>query len=68
MDHDAGTHFHIRWHDGSTARIDWEPFPSRDEAERLAKKLAKTSETFQVVEESDASCPKCEMFRRGKNL
>jgi hypothetical protein len=61
----GGTHLHVQWIHGDTSNIDWEPFETSEEAARLAKLLAQQSEKYQIVEEFDESCPRCEIFRRG---
>ena len=62
MDGTIAPHFHIRWIIGGTSRTDWEAFESRDEAERMAKRLITPSETYQI-DEFDNSCQRCAMFR-----
>jgi len=48
-------HFHIRW---SGAKLDWEPFPTQEKAERQAKELVRPGETF-TVEQFNGDCPRC---------
>ena len=62
MDGTIAPHFHIRWIIGDTSRTDWEAFESRDEAERMAKRLVTLSETY-AIDEFDNSCKRCAMFR-----
>lgn len=62
MDGTTAPHFHIRWIIGDTSRTDWEPFASRDEAERMAKRLITPSEAY-AIDEFDNSCKRCAMFR-----
>lgn len=52
-------HFHIRW---SGANLDWEVFPTQQEAEREAKELMHPGEMF-TVEQFDGDCPKCREMR-----
>jgi hypothetical protein len=48
-------HYHIRWADG---KLDWEAFPSEDEAKVSAKQLMRPDETY-VIEQLDGDCPRC---------
>ena len=60
MDHNAKSrttdHFHIRW--PGVARLDWEPFRTRQEAEARAKELARPGELY-VIEEFREECTRC---------
>jgi hypothetical protein len=49
-------HFHIRW--TGVARLDWEPFGAREEAESRAKELVRPGELF-AVEKYDETCKRC---------
>lgn len=62
MDRSATPHFHIRWIIGDRSRTDWEPFANRAEAERMAKRLITTADTYTIVE-FDASCEQCALFQ-----
>ncbi len=57
MNENSATHFHIHWTIGDTSRMDWEPFSTRDEAERLAKRIARASESYRI-QEFDQFCPR----------
>jgi hypothetical protein len=50
------THYHIRW--STTARLDWQPFGTRAEAEAGAKEWARFGETY-TIEEFDENCIRC---------
>jgi hypothetical protein len=52
-------HFHIRW---SGAKLDWEVFPTQEEAEHQAKELMRPGEKF-TVEQFDGDCPRCREMR-----
>jgi hypothetical protein len=52
-------HFHIRW--STASALDWEPFSSRAEAEKAAKRLARPHESYRI-EERRGSCGRCAMF------
>jgi hypothetical protein len=52
--------YHIRW---SAAKLDWEAFHTKDEAEYQAKELARPGENF-TVEQFDGDCPRCASFRK----
>lgn len=67
MDANTAPHFHIRWILGDTSRTDWEAFASRDEAEKMAKRLITPTETY-AIDEFDGSCERCAMFRLEKNI
>jgi hypothetical protein len=53
-------HFHIRW---SGAKLDWEVFPTPEEAERQAHELKLPGETF-TIEQFDGNCPQCSEIRK----
>ena len=55
-------HFHIRW---SGAKLDWEVFPTQEEAERQAKELVLPGEKF-TVEQFDGNCPRCREVRKAR--
>ena len=57
------THFHIRW--SGIARLDWESFPTREQAEVRAKELARSGEVFKI-EEFDEKCERCQSM--GKSV
>lgn len=44
-------HFHIRW----PKKLDWKPFPTREEAVALAEQIKKPYESY-VIEERDDRC------------
>ena len=48
-------HYHIRW---SGAKLDWEAFKTRTEAEVRARELARSDEEF-TIEQFDGNCPRC---------
>jgi len=53
------THYHIQWSDSS---LDWKPFPTKEEAENLARQIKKSNETFVIVER-DRECERCKALR-----
>lgn len=59
MDSQPQAHFHIRWDSG---RIDWEPFNSREEADRRAKEIVLTREIYSI-DEFDSKCQLCKAWR-----
>jgi hypothetical protein len=50
------THFHIHWSGKET--LDWEPFNTREEAERRAAEIVQRDEEY-TVEEHGQDCPQC---------
>ncbi len=46
-------HYHIRW-----SKLDWKPFPTREEAIKVAKQIKKPDESY-VIEERDDRCERC---------
>ena len=58
-------HFHIRW--SSKAQLDWKPFPTREEAEELAKILVRPDETY-AIEELNGNCPRCAASKMGERI
>jgi hypothetical protein len=65
--HGNTAHFHIRWIHGETSTTDWEPYPSRDEAETMAKLLKTPSESY-VVDEFYDPCGRCAVFRLSREI
>lgn len=55
MEH-SRVHYHIHWSGKTT--LDWERFATKADAERSAKELARSGETY-TVEEHGESCPQC---------
>src|ERR1700719_4394351 len=51
------THFHIRW--SGVARLDWERFATREQAEARAKELVRPGEIFKI-EEFRKECERCQ--------
>lgn len=49
-------HFRICWSD---SMLDWEAFPTREEATARANELVRPGETY-VIAEVDGTCPRCE--------
>ena len=49
------THYHIRW---TNSELDWEAFPTRDEAETEAERLKRLDESY-TIEELDGDCQRC---------
>jgi len=49
-------HHHIRW---SSGRLDWERFSTVEQAEKSARQLMRSGETFLVEEHDDVSCEQC---------
>ena len=48
-------HYHIRW---SNSKLDWESFPTVEEAQAQAEQLARVGESY-VLELLDGDCPRC---------
>jgi len=59
-----GDHYHILWSD---SRLDWKPFPTREEAEELAGRIKKPNETYVIVER-DEECERCRMFSQNPSF
>jgi hypothetical protein len=53
-------HFHIRW---SASKLDWEAFPTQEQAERQAQELKRPHENY-TIEQFDGDCPRCGEIRR----
>ena len=49
-------HFHIRWHPSED--LDWEAFPTRQEAESRSQALKQSGERW-TVEQFDEKCTQC---------
>ena len=49
-------HYHICWSSKST--LDWEAFPSYEEAQAQAEQLVLLGESY-VIEQVDGDCPQC---------
>jgi predicted RNA-binding protein with PUA domain len=52
-------HYHIRWSESS---LDWEPFPTKEEATKLAERIKKRNESYTIVER-DRNCERCKVFK-----
>ena len=50
------THYHIRWAD---SKIDWQAFPTKDEAVLEADRLKRVDENYSI-EERDGNCERCQ--------
>lgn len=48
-------HYHIRW---SNSMVDWEAFPTWQEAQAQAEQLVKRGESY-VIEQLDGDCQRC---------
>jgi hypothetical protein len=48
-------HYHIRW---SNSKLDWEAFPTSEEAQASAEQLLMRGESY-VIEQVDGDCPRC---------
>jgi hypothetical protein len=55
-------HFHIRWIRSSDSSLDWKPFPTEEEAVKLAGQVNRPNENY-IIEERDDNCERCEAFR-----
>jgi len=55
---ESAIHYHIRWSDSS---LDWKPFPTKEEATKLATKIRKRNESYVIVER-DGECERCKAF------
>ena len=49
-------HYHIRWPD---SKIDWQAFPTKDEAVVEAEPLKRLDEDY-TIEETDGNCERCQ--------
>ena len=54
----SAIHYHILWTDSS---LDWQPFPTIEEATIMAGQIKRWNESFKIVER-DAECERCKMF------
>lgn len=54
-------HYHIRWSD---SKLDWERFSTRQEAEQVARQLARPRETFTLEYVDDKTCMQCLTIRK----
>ena len=59
-------HYHIRWSHSSGSKLDWEAFPTRDDAERRAKELVRPGENF-TIEHFDGGCAQCAATTRSSS-
>jgi hypothetical protein len=48
-------HYHIRW---DNSNLDWEPFPTKDEALVEAERLKRVDENYSI-EQHDGNCQRC---------
>jgi hypothetical protein len=48
-------HYHIRW---DKSNLDWEAFPTKDEAVVEAERLKRVDENY-GIEERDGNCERC---------
>jgi hypothetical protein len=48
-------HFHILW---ANSDLDWEPFPTEEEAKVAAEQLKRLDENY-VIEKRGGDCPRC---------
>ena len=55
----SNTHYHILWSDSV---LDWKPFPTKEEAEHLARQIKKRNESYTIVERGE-ECERCSAFR-----
>jgi len=49
-------HYHIRW---DNSNLDWEAFPTKDEALVEAERLKRVDENYSI-EEHDGNCERCQ--------
>jgi hypothetical protein len=70
MEHGAftvsGIHYHIRWIRSSDSSLDWKPFPTKEEAVKLAGQIKRPHESY-VIEERDNKCERCQAFHSTAN-
>lgn len=64
MDHTQSPHYHIRW--AGKEELDWAWFPTRAEALKSAKKLARPGEGY-TIEEQNGACPRCQQVMKPKS-
>ena len=55
----SGIHYHICWAGSS---LDWKPFPTKEDATKLAGQIKKRNESYNIVE-CDDECERCKMFK-----
>jgi hypothetical protein len=48
-------HYHIRW---TNSELDWEAFPTREEAKTEAERLKRMDESY-TIEELNGDCQRC---------
>jgi hypothetical protein len=58
-------HYHIRW--SRVARLDWECFGTRAQAEASAEQLVRREETYTIERHTEA-CPRCRDAMRAKTV
>jgi hypothetical protein len=56
----SATHYHIKWSSGSF--LDWKPFPTKEDATRMAEAIKRWNETY-IIAERDDHCERCEAFK-----
>jgi hypothetical protein len=58
-------HYHIRW---SNSTLDWEAFPTSEEAEAQAQQLVRLGESY-IIEPAGGDCQRCSLpHLSGRNL
>ena len=55
-----GIHYHIRWSDSS---LDWQAFPVKEDATKLAATIKKPGESYTIVGQDDGECDRCKAFK-----
>jgi len=54
----SAIHYHILW---SNSSLDWQRFPTKEEATIMAGQIKRRNESFTIVERND-ECERCKMF------
>ena len=54
----SAIHYHILW---SNPSLDWQRFPTKEEATIMAGQIKRRNESFTIVERND-ECERCKMF------
>lgn len=61
-DRPQGAHYHIHWSDG---KVDWERHATRADAERSARQLIRSDETY-IIEKFAGPCEVCKSGPYGR--
>jgi hypothetical protein len=54
-------HYHIHW--STAAKLDWQAFETREEADALARDIARSDESY-TIEAANGDCERCRELAR----